>query len=43
MFKRIALFAVTNIAVLLVLSIVLRLFGVDRLIDQSGQMDYRGC
>lgn len=41
MFKRIALFAVTNIAVLLVLSIVLRLLGVDRVLDESGAIDYR--
>lgn len=41
MFKRIALFALTNIAVLLVLSIVLRVFGIDRMIDSSGAMDYR--
>ncbi len=36
MFKRIALFLATNIAVVLVLSIVLRLLGVDRLLDESG-------
>ncbi|MGB5245216.1 MAG: protease HtpX [Woeseia sp.] len=36
MFKRIALFLVTNIAVVLVLSIVLRLLGVDRILDESG-------
>lgn len=41
MFKRIALFALTNIAVLVVLSIVLRLLGIDRMIDESGAMDYR--
>ena len=36
MFKRIALFLATNLAVLLVLSIVLRLLGVDRILDESG-------
>ena len=41
MFKRIALFAATNIAVLVVLTIVLRLLGLDRMIDESGAMDYR--
>ncbi|MBT8145112.1 MAG: protease HtpX [Gammaproteobacteria bacterium] len=41
MFKRIALFAVTNIAVLLVLSVVLRILGVDRVLDESGAIDYR--
>ncbi len=36
MFKRIALFLATNIAVLLVLSIVLRVLGVDQILDESG-------
>jgi heat shock protein HtpX len=36
MFKRIALFLATNLAVLLVLSVVLRLLGVDRILDESG-------
>ena len=36
MFKRIALFLATNIAVLLVLSVVLRLLGVDSVLDESG-------
>lgn len=36
MIKRIALFLVTNIAVILVLSVVLRLLGVDRILDESG-------
>ena len=36
MFKRIALFIATNLAVILVLSIVLRLLGVDRILDESG-------
>ncbi|MBT8443086.1 MAG: zinc metalloprotease HtpX, partial [Gammaproteobacteria bacterium] len=30
MFKRVALFLATNLAILLVLSVVLRLLGVDR-------------
>src|SRR5258705_13252686 len=34
--KRIVLFLVTNIAVVLVLSIVLRLFGLDQYAAQSG-------
>lgn len=34
--KRIFLFVVTNLAVLLVLSIVLRLLGVDRILDEEG-------
>ncbi len=36
MFKRIFLFLATNLAVLLVLSIVLRLLGVDQILDESG-------
>jgi len=36
MFKRIALFIATNLAVILVLSIVLRLLGVDQILDESG-------
>lgn len=36
MFKRIALFLATNLAVVLVLSIVLRLLGVDRMLAESG-------
>ncbi len=36
MFKRVALFVATNLAVVLVLSIVLRLFGVDQVLDESG-------
>jgi len=36
MFKRIALFLATNLAVILVLSIVLRLLGVDKILDESG-------
>ncbi|QKT04577.1 protease HtpX [Ectothiorhodospiraceae bacterium 2226] len=34
--KRIALFLLTNLAVLLVLSVVLRLLGVDRILDEQG-------
>ena len=36
MLKRIALFLATNLAVILVLSVVLRLLGVDRILDESG-------
>lgn len=36
MFKRVALFVATNLAVVLVLSIVLRLLGVDQILDESG-------
>lgn len=36
MLKRVGLFIVTNLAVVLVLSIVLRLLGVDRILDESG-------
>jgi heat shock protein HtpX len=36
MFKRVALFLATNLAVILVLSVVLRLLGVDRILDESG-------
>jgi len=36
MLKRVALFIATNLAVVLVLSIVLRLLGVDRILDESG-------
>ena len=36
MFKRVVLFIATNLAVVLVLSIVLRLLGVDRILDESG-------
>jgi len=36
MFKRVALFLATNLAVILVLSVVLRLLGVDRVLDESG-------
>lgn len=40
--KRILLFVGTNIAVLVVLSIVLRLLGVDRILDEQGiGLDYR--
>ena len=36
MLKRAALFIATNLAVIFVLSIVLRLLGVDRILDESG-------
>jgi len=36
MFKRVMLLIATNLAVLLVLSIVLRLLGVDRILDERG-------
>jgi len=36
MLKRVALFIATNLAVVLILSIVLRLLGVDRILDESG-------
>lgn len=36
MFKRVVLFIATNLAVLLVLGIVLRLLGVDRYLADSG-------
>lgn len=34
--KRVLLFVATNIAILLVLSVVLRIFGVDRILDEQG-------
>ena len=40
-FKRILLFGVTNLAVILVLTVVLRLLGIDRLLAQQGGLDYR--
>lgn len=36
MFKRIALFLITNIAVLVLLSFTMRLFGIERILDESG-------
>ncbi|MDZ7642494.1 MAG: protease HtpX [Desulfurivibrio sp.] len=36
MFKRVALFIATNLAIVLVLSIILSLLGVDRILDESG-------
>jgi heat shock protein HtpX len=38
--KRIFLFILTNLAVLLVINITLRLLGVDRLLDQSGGINF---
>ena len=40
MVKRIALFIATNIAIIVVLSIVLRLLGVDQILDQSGGINF---
>jgi len=40
MLKRIFLFAVTNLAVIFVLSIVLRLLGVDQMLTQHGGLNY---
>jgi heat shock protein HtpX len=34
--KRVILFIVTNLAIVLILSIVLRLLGVDRILDEQG-------
>lgn len=34
--KRITLFLVTNLAIIIVLSIALRLLGVDRILDEQG-------
>lgn len=36
MLKRVALFLATNLAIIVVLSVVLRLLGVDRILDESG-------
>ncbi len=38
--KRISLFIITNLAVLVVISVTLRLLGVDRILDQSGQINF---
>ena len=38
--KRIFLFILTNIAVLLVINITLRLLGVDRVLDESGAINF---
>jgi Zn-dependent protease with chaperone function len=38
--KRIFLFVLTNIAVLVVINITLRLLGVDRVLDQSGAINF---
>jgi heat shock protein HtpX len=40
MTKRILLFLATNIAILIVLSVTLRLLGVDRLLDESGGLNF---
>ncbi len=39
--KRIFLFLLTNIAVLLVLSVTLRLLGVDRILNEQGGLDFQ--
>lgn len=36
MIKRITLFLITNVAILLLLSVTMRLLGIDRLLDESG-------
>jgi heat shock protein HtpX len=38
--KRVFLFVLTNLAIILVLSIVLRLLGVDRILDEGGGLDF---
>ncbi len=38
--KRIALFLMTNLAVLVVISITLRVLGVDRVLDESGAINF---
>ena len=40
MLKRVALFIATNLAIIVVLSIVLRLLGVDRILEESGGINY---
>ena len=42
MIKRLLLFAATNLAVILVLSIVLRLLGIDQVLAQPGGINYTG-
>ena len=38
--KRIFLFIVTNLAVMLVISVTLRILGVDRMLDESGSINF---
>jgi len=38
--KRIFLFILTNLAVVFVINITLRLLGVDRILDQSGSINF---
>lgn len=38
--KRIVLFILTNLAVLFVINLMLRMFGVDRVLDQSGGINF---
>ena len=40
MLKRVALFIATNLAIILVLSIVLRLLGVDQILDEAGGINF---
>jgi heat shock protein HtpX len=40
--KRIFLFVLTNLAVVFVINITLRLLGVDRILDQSGSINFNG-
>ena len=40
--KRIVLFVATNLAVVLLLSLVLRVLGVDQALDQRGLFSYEG-
>jgi heat shock protein HtpX len=39
LFKRIGLFLITNLAILVVLSVTLRLLGVDSILDQGGGLN----
>lgn len=38
--KRVLLFLATNVAILLVLSVTLRILGVDRILDETGALDF---
>ena len=40
MLKRVTLFIATNIAIILVLSIVLRLLGVDQILNERGGINF---
>ena len=39
--KRIILFLMTNLAILLVISVTLRLLGVDQILNQSGGINFK--